>query len=121
MSPKPFTAVYYFPNYHVDPRNEALHGPTWTEWELVKQAVPRWTGHQQPRVPLWGYTDEADPEQMAQKIDAAADHGVDAFLFDWYWYDEKPFLESSINNGFLKAKNSEKMKFYIMWFMRSKL
>ena len=40
--PKDFTvACYYFPNYHVDPRNEAAHGPGWTEWELVKRAEPR--------------------------------------------------------------------------------
>ena len=62
-------ACYYFPNYHVDPRNEAQHGPGWTEWELVKDAEPRWPGHHQPKVPAWGYTDEADPEAMAQKID----------------------------------------------------
>lgn len=31
-------AVYYFPNYHVDDRNLAQHGPGWTEWELVKRA-----------------------------------------------------------------------------------
>lgn len=24
-------------------------------------------------------------------------------------------MESTINNGFLKAKNNEKMKFYLMW------
>ena len=29
------TAVYYFPNYHRDARNEAFHGAGWTEWELV--------------------------------------------------------------------------------------
>ena len=23
--------VYYFANYHVDPRNEQVHGPGWTE------------------------------------------------------------------------------------------
>lgn len=29
-------ACYYFPNYHVDVRNEAAHGSGWTEWALVK-------------------------------------------------------------------------------------
>ena len=29
---------------------------------------------------------EADPQVMARKIDAAVDHGVGMFLFDWYWY-----------------------------------
>lgn len=48
------TVVYYFPNCHVDPRNEAIHGKGWTEWELMKQAHPRFEGHDQPKIPLWG-------------------------------------------------------------------
>ena len=81
------TAAYYFPNYHVDPRNEKIHGTGWTEWELMKHATPRFPGHDQPKVPLWGYEDEADPVAMAKIMDAAADHGIDAFVFDWYWYE----------------------------------
>ena len=51
--PKDYTvACYYFPNYHIDPRNETDHGPGWTEWELVKRAEPRFAGHRQPLVPL---------------------------------------------------------------------
>mgnify|MGYP006292856057 CR=1 FL=1 len=115
MQKNAMAAVYYFPNYHIDPRNEALHGPGWTEWELVKRAVPRWRGHAQPRVPQWGYTDEADPQQMAQKIDAAADHGIDAFLFDWYWYDSGPFLQRGLECGFLDAPNVDRLKFALMW------
>ena len=89
---KYFIASYYFPNYHVDARNAERFGDGWVEWELVKNAKPRFPGHQQPNVPAWGYTDEANPAHMAQKIDAAADHGVDAFIFDWYYYDDGLFL-----------------------------
>jgi hypothetical protein len=108
-------ACYYFGNYHPgDPRNEEIHGKGWSEWELVKNAKPRFPGHQQPKVPLWGYRDESDPKAMEQKIKAAADHGIDAFIFDWYDYDG-PFLESPINKGFLKAKNRSRLKFALMW------
>ena len=108
-------ACYYFPNYHVDQLNEAQHGKGWTEWELVKQAKPRFEGHQQPKVPAWGYTDEANPKQMAQKIDAAADAGIDVFLFDWYYYDSGPFLQRGLEQGFMKAPNASRMKFALMW------
>ncbi len=108
------TAVYYFPNYHVDPRNEAVHGKGWTEWELMKCARPRFEGHKQPKIPMWGYEDEADPAAMAKKIDAAADHGVDAFIFDWYWY-EGPYIERALKEGFLGAPNRDRLKFALMW------
>ncbi|MDO4629480.1 MAG: glycoside hydrolase family 99-like domain-containing protein [Planctomycetia bacterium] len=108
-------AVYYFGNYHLDPRNEKRLGDGWTEWELVKKAKPRFEGHAQPKVPLWGYTDEANPRDMAQKIDAAANHGVDVFLFDWYYYNDGPFLNRTIDEGFLKAENRDKIQFALMW------
>ena len=108
-------AVYYFPNYHVDKRNEAYFEKGWTEWKLVKEATPRFEGHQQPKVPLWGYTDEADPQQMAQKIDAASSNGIDAFIFDWYYYNDGIFLERGLEEGFMKAANNNLMKFSLMW------
>ncbi len=108
-------AAYYWPNWHVDARNEKRLGQGWTEWELMKVATPRFPGHIQPRVPLWGYADEADPKAMAQKIDAAANHGITAFIFDWYYYNEGIALERCLHEGFLKAPNRDRIKFGIMW------
>lgn len=108
-------AAYYFPNYHPDARNAKWHGEGWTEWELVKRAEPRFDGHMQPKVPLWGYEDESDPGVMEKKIDAAADHGLTAFIFDWYWYEDGPFLQRCLEEGFLKAKNNNRLKFALMW------
>jgi len=114
---KDFTvAVYYFGNYHPgDRRNEAQKGRGWTEWELVKSAKPRFSGHQQPKVPLWGYEDESDPKVMERKIAAAADHGIDVFLFDWYHYNDGPFLDRPLDRGFLGAANCDRLKFALMW------
>lgn len=109
-------AAYYFPNYHTDdPRNRMNKGSGWSEWELVKAAQPRFPGHHQPNVPLWGYVDEKDPEVMGKKIDAAADHQIDCFIFDWYMYEDGSFLNRCIDEGFLKAKNCERIKFGLMW------
>jgi hypothetical protein len=107
--------VYYFPNYHLDRRNENYFGIGWTEWDLLKKGRPKFEGHQQPKVPLWGYTDEADPKQMAQKISAASSHGIDAFIFDWYYYNDGPFLQRGVEEGFMKAKNNNRLKFSLMW------
>jgi hypothetical protein len=109
------TAAYYFGNFHVDPRNEKAHGTGWTEWNLVKAAQPRFPGHHQPKVPQWGYADEATPEVFSKKITAAKEHGVDALLFDWYWYDDGPFLNRALENGYLKASNNKDVRFALMW------
>ena len=89
--------VYYFPNYHLDKRNKLSHGEGWTEWELVKRAEPKFKGHIQPKVPLWGYEDEANPEVMAKKIDVASNACIDAFIFDWYWYEDGLFLNRALD------------------------
>ncbi len=107
-------AAFYWPAYHYEPRLEFIFPEKKGEWEIIYNAVPKDSGHRQPKVPLWGYVNEADPKVMDQKIDAAINHGVNAFIFDWYWYEGKPLLEDCIDNGFLKA-NKGRMKFYIMW------
>ena len=109
-------ASYYFPNYHPgEPRNVKEKGEGWDEWQLIKAAKPRFPGHQQPKVPLWGYVDESDPAVMVKKLDAAADHGIDAFIFDWYYYDDGPFLNLCLDKGYLKAPNNGRVKFALMW------
>ena len=109
------TAAYYFGNFHVDPRNEQAHGSQWTEWNLVKAARPRFANHHQPKVPQWGYGDEARPEVFQQKIAAAQRNGVDALLFDWYWYEDGPFLNDALDGGYLQAPNKKDLRFALMW------
>lgn len=81
----------------------------------MKTNRPKFEGYDQNRQPLWGYVNEADPYVMQMQIDAAYDHGVNVFIYDWYWYDRHPYLERCLNDGYLKAKNNDKVKFYIMW------
>ncbi len=109
-------AAYIWPSCHHDERFGDMLWPEGTgEWEIIKKGNPRFEGHYQPKQPLWGYGLDDDSRVMERWIDAATDHGVNVFIFDWYWFDDGPFLESSINNGFLKAGNNEQMKFYLMW------
>jgi hypothetical protein len=115
-SPHPYeVAAYYFPQFHPDPLNDLWHGKGWTEWEVLKSARPRFAGHRQPIVPEWGYFDEADPAWAAREIDLAADHGISAFLYDWYWYKGRPFLQGGLEHGFLHAPNQQRLKFALMW------
>lgn len=113
-------AAFYFPQWHVEPLNEFWFGRGWSEWELLTRAEARFPGHEQPKVPVWGMGDEADPAVMARKINAAADSGLDAFMFDWYWYPHgentyAPFLNRCLEEGFLGADNVNRLKFALMW------
>lgn len=85
------------------------------EWESVMGNKPKFNGHTQPWRPQWGYVNEADPYVMEMEINATADHGVNVFIYDWYWYDRRPFLEGCLDEGYLKAKNNDRVKFYLMW------
>lgn len=109
-------AAFVYPAYASD---DMRLRPFWPkgmgEWETVMTMQERYPGHYWNRKPLWGYTNEADPSVMAMHINEATKHGVNVFIFDWYWYDGRPFMETTLNNGFLKAENTNKMKFYLMW------
>ncbi len=108
-------AAYYYACTHPDPRWDKSKYPGYTEWDEIKAAKPRFPGHVQPKPPLWGYQNEALPEVMAQKINAAADYGVNAFIFDWYYYNDGPYLQAALEDGFLHATNNARVKFALMW------
>lgn len=110
-------AAYIWPAYHNDPRwsEIGLFPDGKGEWEAVYSARPKFEGHRQPRVPLWGYFDETDPKMQEKIIRTATRYGINTFIFDWYWFENRPFLEDVLNKGFLGARNNGKMKFYLMW------
>ena len=110
-------AAYIWPAYTGKEVRSKIFWPDGIgEWQTVKRE------HKKPeydyewnKKPLWGYVDEADPKVMEMQITEAKKHGVNVFIYDWYWYDNRPFLEDCLNDGFLKASNCNDMKFYIMW------
>jgi hypothetical protein len=108
-------AAFVWPSYHPDDRAKIFWPDGIGEWQTVKSNQPKYEGHEQPRYPLWGYINEADPYVAEMEINAAADHGVNVFIFDWYWYDGMSFLEGHLNDGYLKARNNDRVKFFLMW------
>ena len=111
-------AALVYPGYQPDPRWQKELGIFHEgigEWQNIKEAKPKWPGHYQPRRPVWGFENEADPKVMEKKIEAAASHGVNVFIYDWYWYGGRTFLEGGLHDGFLGARNNGKMQFFLMW------
>ena len=50
-------AAYVWPAYQPEPRwaELGIFKAGKGEWQNVWEAVPKWKGHRQPLVPLWGY------------------------------------------------------------------
>lgn len=109
-------AAFFYPAYATgDPRLRPFWPSGIGEWETVTNMQDRYPGHYWNRKPLWGTVNEADPAVMSMEIGQAVKHGVNVFIFDWYWYDGRPFMETTLDSGFLKADNVNQMKFYLMW------
>lgn len=110
-------AAYVWPAYQNEPRwaELGIFGDGKGEWQNLYEAVKRRKDDCWGVRPLWGYEDEADPVVVARKIDAATAAGVNVFIYDWYWYGGRPFLEAALDKGFLGAPNSARMKFFIMY------
>jgi hypothetical protein len=114
---QPYTvAAYVWPSLHHEERSGKVLWPDGEgEWEVIRKGTPRFEGHYQPKLPLWGYERDDDPRVYERWINAATTHGVNTFIFDWYWFDGQPFLENALDSGFLQAKNNRNMQFYVMW------
>ena len=113
--------AYVWPSCHDD---SLAHQWLWAdgegEWEVIKKGNPRFEGHYQPKRPLWGYGLDNDPAVVEKWIQTALKYGVNTFVYDWYWYNAPdgyhgPYLESALNDGFLKAPSNRKMDFFLMY------
>ncbi len=81
----------------------------------MRSALPWFEGHQQPRGPLLGELDESLPSTWEKYNTLAKQSGIDVFIWDWYWYRGEPALHEALENGFLRASNTNDMKFACMW------
>ncbi len=58
-------AAYVWPSCHHDERFGDMLWPDGEgEWEVIKKGNPRFEGHYQPKIPLWGYELDNDPKVM---------------------------------------------------------
>ena len=119
-SPKPTDFDYHvcafiWPSCHDDSLGRTVWEKGIGEWEVIQQGDPRFEGHYQPKLPLWGYEMDNDPVVVEKWINTALAYGVNTFIYDWYWYEHYPFLESALDDGFLQAPSNTRMEFFIMW------
>ena len=94
-------AAYVYPGWHPIPERDAAFHPGFTEWELVASCRPRFEGHAQPRVPLLGTYDDRDPAEVGRRVRLAVAHGVDAFVYGFFWCRGKRVFQDALDVGFL--------------------
>ena len=74
-------AAYIWPSYTgSEKRSRIFWEKGIGEWQSVQSAESRVPGQKLPRIPLWGYQDEADPAVMEFQIGEALRHGVNVFI-----------------------------------------
>lgn len=111
-------AAYVYPGWHPIPERDASFHPGFTEWELVASCRPRFPGHAQPRVPALGPYDDRDPVEVGRRVALARAHGVDAFVYGFFWCRGKQVFQDALDLGYLGSDAGRDAPFGVMWANR---
>jgi hypothetical protein len=63
--------AFIWPSCHDDSLGRTNWEQGIGEWEVIKQGNPRFEGHYQPRLPMWGYEMDNDPVVVEKWIQTA--------------------------------------------------
>ncbi len=106
--------VFYLPQFHAFPENDKWWGKGFTEWTNVKEAVPIFRGHNQPKVPLnKNYYNLLDIETLRWQSNLSNRSGIYGFCFYHYWFDGKKLMNQPME---LLLQNKDiAQKYCICW------
>ena len=110
--------AYVYPGWHPIPERDARFYPGFTEWDLVYECRPRFAGHVQPRIPLWGRYDDRDPVEVGRRIAACRAYGIDGFVYGLFWCRGKRVFEDALDRGYLGSAEGRATPFAVMWANR---
>ena len=110
--------AYVYPGWHPIPERDASFYPGFTEWDLVYGSPPRFEGHVQPRLPLWGRYDDRDPVAVGRRVRLCEEHGVDGLVYGFFWCRGKRVFQDALDLGYLGSSEGQRFPFAVMWANR---
>jgi hypothetical protein len=109
---------YVYPGWHpIEERDRSFY-PGFTEWDLVEASMPRFGGHVQPRLPLWGRYDDRDPAAVGRRVALCRDHGIDGLVIGFFWCRGKRVFQDALDLGYLGSPEGRAFPFALMWANR---
>lgn len=78
-------ATFFYPGYYQCRLRNLAAGTSIDEWALLRREVRSVFAKTADIVPLLGYTDCSEPAVVATEADLAHYHGIDAFIFNFYF------------------------------------
>ena len=66
-------------------------------------------------IPYLGFYREGDPEVADWHIKWASEHGINFFIYDWYWCQGGTSLMHALHDGYLKSRYRDRLKFCLLW------
>ena len=105
--------TFFLPQFHECDFNNEWWGKGFTEWNNVKNSIKLFNDHDQPKVPLNGYFDLNNVNELNEQANLAKSNGVNGFIFYHYWSKGKRPL-GKVLDTFL-ANKSININFALSW------
>lgn len=105
--------TFYLPQFHPFDENDQWWGKGFTEWTNLTKAKPVYRGQNQPFLPgELGFYDLRLDEIRERQTEMARAHGINAFMYYYYWFSGKKLMEMPIER---LIESDLDQPFCIMW------